>query len=345
MTAEATTSAPETETPQPRRRSLPSRAAPFGRFVRRRLLHAVIVLFIVSVFASLLVEIVPGDPAASLLGEDATPASLAIARKRLGIDKPLVQRYLHWVGNALHGNLGTSIRSGQQVSAAIKQRIPVTLELTVLAQLMALLIAFPLAIFLARRAGRRSDRVVEFGLSTFIAAPSFVVGVLLIYLLGVKWHVFPIVGWTPITKDLGDNLRHALLPAVTIALLEAATFTRVLKADLISTMNEDYILAARAKGISGRRLVVGHALRPSMFTLVTLGGLSFARILGGTVIVETLFTLPGLGRLVVDSVKFGDLPVVQGTVILIAAAYLVINMLVDMTYGWLDPRLRAGGRS
>jgi peptide/nickel transport system permease protein len=345
MTAEAPTHTTTIEAPRPPRRSLSSRAAPVGRFLRRRLLHAIIVLFIVSIFASLLVEIVPGDPAASLLGEDATPASLAVARQRLGIDKPLVQRYIDWVGNALHGDLGTSLRSSQKVTDAIKQRIPVTLELTVLAQLMALLIAFPLAMWLARRAGRRSDRVVEFGLSTIIAAPSFVVGVLLIYLLGVRWHVLPIVGWTPITANLGENLRKALLPAVTIALLEMATFTRVLKADLISTMNEDYILAARAKGISRRRLIVAHALRPSMFTLVTLGGLSFARLLGGTVIVETLFTLPGLGRLVVDAVKFGDLPVVQGAVILIAAGYLVINMLVDMTYSWLDPRLRSGGRS
>lgn len=317
----------------------------FLRFMRRRLFHGIIVLFVVSLFTTLLVELVPGDPASVLLGENATPESLALARQRLGIDKPLVERYVNWVGDALQGDLGTSIRNGQAVTDSIKQRIPVTLQLTVMAMILSLAVCFPLAVLMARRAGKRADRAIEVGLSTIIAAPSFVVGVLLIYFLGVRWQVFPIVGWTPISENLGENLRRSFLPAVTIALLETATFTRILKGDLLTTMQEDYILAARAKGISRRRLVFAHALRPSLATLVTLGGLSFARLLGGTVIVETLFTLPGLGRLVVDAVKFGDLPVVQGTVILIAVVYLVINMVVDMAYGWLDPRVRDGGSS
>jgi peptide/nickel transport system permease protein len=161
----------------------------------------------------------------------------------------------------------------------------------------------------------------------------------------VKWKWLPILGWTPLTENLTENLRHSFLPAFTIALLEMATYTRLLRGDLLTTFQEDYILAARAKGLSTPRVLTAHALRPSMFTLVTLGGLSFARLLGGTVIVETLFTLPGLGRLVLDAVRFGDLPVVQGVVILIAVAYLIINTVVDMAYGWLDPRVRAQGAS
>lgn len=335
--------AAEPESELPPARTTRQRVAPFLRFVRRRLLHAIIVLFIVSVGTSLLVELVPGDPAAAILGENATPESLALARERLGIDKPPAERYFDWVGNAIQGDLGTSVRTSERVTDAIKQRFPVTLQLTIMAQALALLVCFPLATLMATRAGKRVDRVAEGGLSAIIAAPSFVVGPLLMYFIGVKWGWLPIVGWSPISNGIVENMRRAILPALTIALLEMATFTRILRGDLLTTFQEDYILAARAKGIGSRRVLITHAMRPSMFTLVTLGGLSFARLLGGTVIVESMFTLPGLGRLVIDAVKFGDVTMVQGVVLLIATAYLIINMLVDMAYGWLDPRVRDEG--
>ena len=327
----------------PDKRLFGQRFRPFVRFTRRRLLHAVIVLFIVSGFTTLLVDMVPGDPATVLLGENATPQSVALARERLGLNKPLIDRYFEWAGNAVRGDLGTSLRTNERVTDAIKQRLPVTLQLTVLAQLFALAMCLPLAMVMATRAGRKVDRIAESVLSVIIATPSFVLGVGLIYFVGIKWNLLPILGWTPLTEDLVENLRRAALPAFTIALLEMAAYTRLLRGDLITTFQDDYILAARSKGLSSRRVLFGHALRPSSFTLVTYSALSFARLLGGTVIVESMFTLPGLGRLAVDAVKYGDLVMVQGIAIFIAVVYLVINLLVDVAYGWLDPRAREGG--
>jgi peptide/nickel transport system permease protein len=286
---------------------------------------------------------VPGDPATVLLGENATPASVELARERLGLNKSLTERYFEWAGNAVRGDLGTSLRTNERVTDAIRQRLPVTLELTVMAQFFALAMCVPLAMVMATRAGRKVDRVGESVLSVIIATPSFVLGVVLIYFVGIKWDLLPILGWTPLTEDVVENLRHAILPAFTIALLEMAAYTRLLRGDLITTFQEDYILAARSKGLSSRRVLFGHALRPSSFTLVTYSALSFARLLGGTVIVESMFTLPGLGRLAVDAVKYGDLVMVQGIAIFIAVVYLVINLLVDVAYGWLDPRAREGG--
>jgi peptide/nickel transport system permease protein len=324
----------------PNKRRFGQRVRPILRFSRRRLLHAVIVLFIVSLFTTLLVDMVPGDPATVLLGENANPESVELARERLGLNKPLAERYVEWAGNAVTGDLGTSLRTNEHVTDAIKQRLPVTLQLTLMAQVFALAMCFPLAMLMASRAGRKVDRIAESILSVVIATPSFVLGVVLIYFVGIKWDLLPILGWIPLTEDLTENLRRAVLPALTIALLELAAYTRLLRGDLITTFQEDYILAARSKGLTSRRVLFGHALRPSLFTLVTYSGLSFARLLGGTVIVESMFTLPGLGRLAVDAVKYGDLVMVQGIAIFIALVYLVINLLVDVAYGWLDPRAR-----
>lgn len=318
-----------------------------GAFLRRvlggRVVHVVIVLLIVSFGVSLLVEVAPGDPATAILGENATPEQLEVVRERLGLDQSITSRYLDWASGVMRGDLGQSIRTNEPVMDAVIARLPVTIQLAVMAQLMALLVCFPLSVFMARRAGRRVDRLTDQGLAVLIATPTFVLGLVLVYLLGVRWQVFPVAGWVPITQDLRGNLHHAFLPAFVLCLAEIATYTRMLRGDLVATLDEDFVRAARARGIPMRRVMFSHALRPSMFTFVTLSGLSFARLMGGSVIVESIFALPGLGSYIAESVGFGDIPVVQGVTVLIAATFLVTNMLVDASYGWIDPRVRNRG--
>lgn len=311
------------------------------RAFARRLPHTLVVLLVVTLLTMLLLDLVPGNPALSLVGENATPEQLAAVNEELGFDRPLPQRYGEWISDAIQGDLGQSYRTHRDVTDTIRQRLPVTLQLAVMAELMALFVSIPLAVFMALRAGSFADRTASIATSALIAAPGFLIGVLVIYFLGLRFAIFPVTSWVPFTESLGGNLRHAFLPALTIALTEIAVFTRLLRTDLVATLQEDYILAARSRGLGTRYIMFRHALRPSSFSLLTLAGVSFGRLLGGTVIAEQMFGLPGIGLLAIDSITGRDLVVVQGVVLVVAFAYIVINAVVDVVYTWLDPRLRA----
>jgi peptide/nickel transport system permease protein len=315
------------------------------RTLPARLLRLVPVLLLVSLGTALLLDLVPGDPAVALLGETATPAQILRVRAELRLDDPLLLRYAKWLGDVVQGDFGSSLRTGQPVTQAITDRLPVTAELTLLAVLMALAVAVPLGIYTALHADGRADRAVNLVNGAFIASPAFLTGLLLSYLLAVKAGAFPTTGWVRLSEDPGGNLRSAFLPALTLALAEVAVFARLLRADMIAVLQEDYILNARARGLPTRYILFRHALRPSSFSLLTVFGLSLGRLVSGAVIVEVLFALPGLGQLLVQAILSRDFLVVQGLVLFIALVYVVINTLVDVAYELVDPRVRERTRT
>lgn len=312
-----------------------------GRTVLKRAGELVAVLLIVSFGTFMLVSLLPSDPAVAILGQGRAPEEYAALRTELGLDQSVFARYLDWLGAALTGDLGTSVVPPQvDVLSRIAAALPVSVELAVLGMGMALLISVPLAMWSAYRAGGRVDRIVSASTFGVLSVPSFLAGLLIIMIFanGLDW--FPRAQWVRITESLGANLYHAFLPALTIALAEAALFTRILRNDLITTLQEDFILAAKAKGMSARHVLFSDALRPSSFSMVTLVGLSLGRLVGSTVIVEYLFALPGMGSLVIGAADTGDFVLVQGAVLVIAVIYVVTNLLIDLSYGALDPRIR-----
>jgi len=308
----------------------------------QKLAHIILVLLLVSLITMLMVDLSPGDSAYSILGENATPEQVAQVNKKLGLNDPLQVRWARWVNDTVHGDLGRSVRTGQSVTDALRERLPVTAELAFLALFFSLLIAIPVGVYTAYRSDRWLDRTTGVATSLLISSPAFLTGVLLSYLFAVKFHIFPVTGWVKLTENLGENLKSAFLPALTLALTEIAVFTRLVRADMIATLQDNFILTARAKGLSDRYILMRHAFRPSSFSLLTLSALSLGRLIGGAVIVENVFAIPGIGSLLVSSIIAGDLVMVQGTVLFVAIVYVVVNALVDVAYGFLEPRVRVG---
>ncbi|MFI6874819.1 ABC transporter permease [Streptomyces sp. NPDC050400] len=307
-----------------------------------RALELLGVLLIASIGVFALVVLLPGDPAVDILGAGKSPADYAALRQDLGLDRALVARYVDWLGSALTGDLGRSVVPPQSdVTDRVLSALPVSLEIAGLGLLVAALIAVPLAMWSAYREGSAVDRLVSAGTFGALSVPSFLAGLLLILVLVNSAGWFPRSEWVRLSDgSLWGNLHHAFLPALTVALAELAMFTRVLRSDLIGTLRENYVLAARAKGMPPLRILLKDALRPSSFSLVTLLGLSLGRLIGSTVVVEYLFGLPGMGSLIVNAANQGDYPMVQGAVLTIAVIYVVINAGIDFSYGLLDPRTR-----
>lgn len=297
-------------------------------------------LFVVSIATMLMLDMTPGHPAYTMLGDQATPDQVAEVTKQLGLDRPIWVRYGDWLSDVVRGDFGRSFTTRQPVFDAITERVPVTLQLAVMALAMALVISVPLGVYTAFRANRALDRGWRTFTSFTIAVPHFVAGLALVYLLAVRYQVFPVTGWNRITEGIGANLRSAFLPALTLALGEIAVFSRLLRADMLTTLQNDYVLAARARGLSAGYVLLRHALRPSSFSLLTLAGISLGRLIGGAIVVESLFALPGLGQLVVQAVTSADLVMVQGVIMFVAVVYVLVNGFIDVTYSFLDPRLR-----
>jgi len=286
--------------------------------------------------------LLPGDLAYAILGDQATPETVAALRHDLGLDQPVVWRYLHWLTGVLQGDLGRSYRTGESVLGAILARLPVSLELMLVAEIAAFAIAIPLAIKCAARAGSTLDRLVSGIAFAKLSVPSFMVAIVLIYFFAVQLRLLPATGYVPFAEDPFGNLRGLVLPALTLALGEWPVLMRVLRSDMIATLQEDYIALAKAKGLRPRRILLVHALRPSSLTLVTVAGINIGRLIGGTVIVESIFALPGLGRLLIGAIYTRDFMILQGVVLFVAAGFVIVNCLVDMLYALLDPRIRHG---
>lgn len=311
-------------------------------FVVRRLLAILPVLLAVSLLTFLIASLLPGDLALVILGDQATPENVAALRRDMGLDQPLWWRYLSWLGQVLQGDLGRSFRTGQTVLQAVAERIPVSLQLMLMAEFIGLLIGVPLAIACAARAGGAFDRFMTGGAFAMLSMPSFLTAILLIYLFAVELRWLPATGYVPFTEAPLANLRFFVLPALTLALAEWPGIMRVLRSDMIATLQEDYIALAKAKGLKPSRILFVHALKPSSLTLVTVTGINIGRLLGGTLIVESIFALPGIGRLLVGAIYTRDLVILQGVVLLVACGFVIVNFIVDMLYAVLDPRIRHG---
>ncbi len=302
-----------------------------------------LVLWLASLLTFLLVSLLPGDPVVAIVGDGQPPERYAEVRHELGLDQPAVGRYFSWLGDALRGDLGNALLPpGGKVLDRITSALPISLELAVLAMGLSVVLSIPIAVLAARKPNGRIDRWLSAGSFASLSVPSFLVGLLLVlfFVRSLTW--FPRGQWVRLTSSDGlwEHIRHLVLPVVTIAVGEIAVFSRLLRDDLVRTLDSDFIASARARGLSPTRVLVRHALRPSSFSFVTLAGVSFGRLVGSTVIVESVFSLPGLGTLIVRSASQGDIKLVQGAVLVVALLYVIVNAAVDSLYVWLDPRVR-----
>jgi peptide/nickel transport system permease protein len=311
-------------------------------FVARRLLYLVPVLVAVSLLTFLIASLLPGDLAYVVLGDQATPDKVAALRHDMGLDQPIWWRFVSWLGHVLQGDLGRSFRTGQTVLQAVKERLPVSIELMLMAEIIGLAIGVPIAIACAVRNGGMFDRFMTGSAFAMLSVPTFLSAILLIYLFAVELRWLPATGYIPFAEDPLGNLRFLLLPALTLALAEWPGIMRVLRSDMIATLQEDYIALARAKGLKASRILFVHALKPSSLTLVTITGINIGRLIGGALIVETVFALPGIGRLLIGAIYTRDLVILQGVVLLVATGFVLINFVVDLLYAVLDPRIRHG---
>lgn len=314
-----------------------------GRFLRRRLVAVVPLLLLVTSMVFSLILLLPGDPAVALVGmEDASEEKLAAIRQRLGLDRPLVVQYASWLGRLVRGDLGTSLRTGQPVTEAIRERAPITLGLSLAATAFGLLVGIPLAILAARRRGGAMDAAAS-GLAAFgVAVPNFWLGSMLVLVLALHLRWLPATGYVSPFDSASDALWHLILPTLTLGASAVAEVTRQLRSSLGETLAADFVKTARAKGLAEGRVVAKHALRPALIPVVTVAGLTISRLVSNTVVVESIFALPGLGRLNLESVLNRDFPMLQGAVLVTVLAVIVVNLLSDLLYGLIDPRIRYG---
>jgi len=311
-----------------------------GRLVLRRLLATAPVLLFVTAGVFLLIHLTPGDPIDAMMAESADPAVKENLRRELGLDQPIYVQYAAWIGRVARGDLGRSIRNREPVIENVGRRIRPSLQLAGLAMAISLAVAVPVGILSAARRNSAVDRVGTSFALFGICMPNFLLALLLIFVFGVTLRWLPISGYVDPFEEPWDGLRSLALPAVTLGLALAAVVTRTLRSSMLEALGEDYVRTARAKGLSEGRVVRLHVLRNALIPVVTVLGLQLGTLIGGAVITEYVFALPGVGRLVVDAVFARDYPLVQGVVLLIAAGFIATNLVVDLLYGLIDPRIR-----
>ena len=306
-------------------------------YIARRLVQMVPVLFLITLFVFFLVRLVPGDPALIMLGNRATEENIARLRAHLGLDQPLLVQYGRFLGNLAHGDLGESVRRGEPVTGIIRDRMPPTLFLVGYALLLAVVISLPLATIGALRQERWPDQLVRVFVLVALAMPTYWIGMMLLQTFAVKLKAFPVAGYG---DTLPEHLHSLFLPALALALGVSSVLTRSLRNALLETMAADHVRTARAKGLNQPTVVIKHALRNAMTPVITLGALEFGTLLSGAVLTEQIFTIPGFGKLIVDAVFNRDYAVVQGVVLCTAIGYIGLNLLADVLYVVLNPRLR-----
>ena len=311
----------------------------YGYFFRR-LLGTIPVMLVVAVFIFLMLRLTPSDPAAVIAGDNATTEQVAQIRTQLGLDRPMVEQFFIWSGKVLRGDLGESFFFKKTVASLIGERIEPTLSLALFTMVLAVLIAVPLGVLAAHRQGSWIDRIVM-GFSVLgFSMPSFVVAYLLIYLFAVWLNWLPVQGYQRIAEGLGGWARGLILPSMTLSVIFVALIARMTRTSMLEVLSEDYIRTARAKGQSERKVLFRHALRNAAVPIVTVSGLAVALLIGGVIVTESVFTIPGLGRLTVDAVLARDYPTIQAVILLFSFVYVMINLTVDMMYTLLDPRIR-----
>jgi peptide/nickel transport system permease protein len=308
--------------------------------ILRRLAATIPVMGVVAIAVFALLHLTPGDPAVIIAGDYATTDDIARIRTRLGLDKPFLTQVGIWLGQVLRGDLGTSIFSGLPVTRLIAQRTEVTLFLTLYAMLISIGVGVPLGIVAAWKQGSLLDRFVMILAVSGFSMPVFWLGFLLVYIFAISLAWLPVQGYVPLTSGLPAMLRHLTLPAVTLSVVYMALIARMTRASMLGVLGEDYIRTAFAKGLAPRGVLVRHALKNASLPVVTIIGLGFALLIGGAVVTESVFALPGLGRLTVDAIIRRDYPVIQGVILIVSGVYVLINLVIDVLYVVLDPRIR-----
>ncbi len=309
-------------------------------FVARRVLATIPVMGVVAVFVFLLLHLGPGDPATVIAGDYASPADIARIRAQLGLDRPLHIQFVTWLGHILQGDLGVSIFSNLPVTTLIGQRLEPTAALALLTLAIAVAVAVPLGVVAAWRAGTWIDRLLMGFAVLGFSVPVFVVGYVLIFVFAIKLDLFPVQGYAPIGEGLGPFLHRMVLPSVTLSVIYIALIARMTRASVLEVLAEDYVRTARAKGLPERLVLLRHALKNAAVPIVTVIGIGFSLLIGGVVVTESVYNIPGLGRLTVDAVLRRDYPVIQGIILVFSASYVLVNLVIDITYTALDPRIR-----
>lgn len=313
------------------------------RYIIHRLILGIPVLFLISAIVFFVTFLIPGDPAMVVLGQGATPEALEGVRARLGLDQPVVLRYFYWLRDVLQGNLGTSILSRQPVWDLISRSLPITLYLTTLAMLIAVVIAIPLGTVSALRRNTWVDVACTSWAFVGVSLPGFWLAMMLLWLFGVRLQWVPLQGYISPRDDLSESLKTMILPAFTLGVFLSGPLTRYLRSSVLQTLSQEYVLVARAKGLSGPNILGHHILRNSLIPFITVLGIQFGYLLGGAVVVENIFALPGIGDLAVSAIGNRDFPVIQGVTLVVAFAFVLINLVVDVICAMLDPRIRAAG--
>ena len=309
-------------------------------YILRRLLGVIPVMVVVGVFVFSLLHLAPGDPAAIIAGDNATEANIARIRANLGLDRPLLEQFGKWTWATLQGDLGVSMFSNVPVTQLVGQRMGPTLSLAFTTMLVAVVIAITLGVLAAWKSGSLLDRAVMGLAVTGFSVPVFVVGYIMVYFIALQWRWLPVQGYTPMSEGLWPWLRHLILPSFALGLAYVALIARITRASMLEVLAEDYIRTASAKGVATLPMLLRHALKNAAVPIITVIGIGVALLISGVVITESVFNIPGIGRLVVDAISRRDYPIIQGVMIIFAAIYVLINLAIDISYSFLDPRIR-----
>jgi len=302
------------------------------RHIGVRVLQLIPTLIVISILVFGMLRLIPGDPAAVIAGAEATEAKVAAIRADLGLDKPIPVQYAIYMSNLLKGDMGRSLRSRTPVHTEVLPRFSATLTLTTVGMVIAVLVGVVLGVISAVRRGKLSDNIILVGSLAGVSAPSFWVGLILMMFFGYRWGITPVAGY--------GTLGHLVLPAITVAIAGAPMIARLVRSSLLEIMVEDYVRTARAKGVGELKVVMKHAMKNALIPVITVTGLEFGRLLGGVVVVESVFAWPGLGRMLLEAIQARDFPVIQASVLLFTLTFVLINLIVDLMYGVLDPRIR-----
>ena len=310
------------------------------RYIIKRLVLLAIIIIFVSIATFFLVHLLPGNPTDTILGPNATAQNVATLDHQLGLDKPLWQQYFIWIGHVFQGNLGQSYTTHQSTTSIIAQSFPIDLELIIFSQILAFAIAFPMAMRSARKPNGLFDNASNSGTFAMLALPPFVIAPVLVLLFAVHWHIFPgPASYVPFSQDPWSNIHTMLLPSIVLALGSIVVYFRLLRNDLIATLQEDFITMARSKGLSDRRIMWRHALRPSSVSLLASAGVTISGLIAGTFVVELLLQLPGLGFQIISAINQDDYTVVQGITLVVAVAIVLVNFVFDFIFTVVDPRI------
>lgn len=315
-------------------------ALPLLKYIIKRLLSVIPVLFVVSIVIFGIIHITPGDPAAVILGQEATPEQIAELREQLGLNAPIHVQYLTWIAGVFQGDLGTSYFMKEPVTTAILDHIQPTISVATLGMAVSLIIAIPIGILAANKRGTVTDQSVMALALLGMSVPSFLLGLFLILLIGVQLGWLPVAGYQPLSSGLWEHLKYLIMPAISLGSIQAALIARMTRTSMLEVLNTNYIKTARAKGVKDRVIVFKHALRNAFLPILTVVGSSLGTLLTGAVVTETIFNIPGIGQLIINSIERRDYSVIQGVVLFVTLIYVIVNLVIDLLYGVIDPRVR-----